>query len=60
MKKTNRKGLNSYQPREAVSKRFVVNLKDVFKCKTKVKPVEIRVPEKKINAVNHDHVEMIM
>lgn len=59
MKKTNRKRLNSYQPREAVSERFIVNLKDVFKCKTKVKPVEIRVTEKKVNAINHDNVEMM-
>lgn len=59
MKKTNRKRLNSYQPREAVSERFIVNLTDVFKCKTKVKPVEIRVTEKKVNAINHDNVEMM-
>ena len=47
-------------PGESASQGFTANLKDAFKCKTKVKAMEIRAAEKEINAVSHDPVEMIV
>lgn len=57
MKKTEEQRLNSHQPRRTVSERFTATSKGVFKCRTVVKPDEMRITEKKMNVVHHGKIE---